>query len=84
MNSIRQHLHRAHPIRGRGGAGGGAARAGGVARLWAFAIVEHAAGRPAESDAALHELIAQHAIEAAYQVAKVYGARGDADLAFDR
>ena len=52
-------------------------------RLWALAIIEHAAGRRAESDTALQELIAKYQDAAAYQVAQVYGARGEADLAFD-
>ena len=53
------------------------------ARLWALAIIHHAAGRPAEADAALRELIAKHAEAAAYQVAEVYAARGETDLAFE-
>jgi len=52
------------------------------ARLWALAIIQHAADRPAESDAALQELIAKYATHAADQVATVYGARGEVDLAF--
>lgn len=52
-------------------------------RLWALAIIHHAAGRPAEADAALRELIAKHAEAAAYQVAEVYAARGEKDLAFE-
>ena len=52
-------------------------------RLWALAIIEHAAGRRSESDTALRELIARYQTESAYQVAEVYGARGEADLAFD-
>jgi tetratricopeptide (TPR) repeat protein len=51
-------------------------------RLWTRAIIDHAAGRHAESEAALHELIAKHQVDAAYQVALVYAARGDVDLAF--
>jgi tetratricopeptide (TPR) repeat protein len=38
---------------------------------------------PAEADAALRELIAKHAEAAAYQVAGVYAARGEVDLAFE-
>jgi len=53
------------------------------ARLWATAIIHHAAGRRAESDAALQELIAKYQAEGAYQVAEVYAARGEADLAFE-
>jgi TolB-like protein/tetratricopeptide (TPR) repeat protein len=52
-------------------------------RLLALAIVENAAGRRTESDAALQELIAKYQTEYAFQVAEVYGARGEADLAFD-
>ena len=52
-------------------------------RLWALAIIHHAAGRRAESDAALQELIAKYQTDAAYQVAEVYAARGEADLAFE-
>jgi hypothetical protein len=51
-------------------------------RLWAGAIIHHAAGRHAESEAALQELIAKHQVDAAYQVALVYAARAEADLAF--
>ena len=52
------------------------------ARLWAVAIIQHATDRRAESDAALLELIAKYATHAAYQVAVVYAARGEVDLAF--
>ena len=52
-------------------------------RLWALAIIEHAAGRRAESDAALRELIAKYQTDSAYQIAEVYGARGEADPAFE-
>ena len=52
-------------------------------RLWALTIVHHAAGRGAEADAALHELIARHAEIAAYQIAGAYAARGETDLAFE-
>ncbi len=51
------------------------------ARLWVFAIIHHAAGRRAESDAALQALIAKHP-QAAYQVATVYAARNEPELAF--
>jgi len=53
--------------------------------MWRFraqAIIHHAAGRHAESEAALQELIAKHQVNAAYQVAEVYAARGEVDLAF--
>jgi TolB-like protein len=53
------------------------------ARLWALPIIHHTAGRRAESDAALQELIAKHQAQSAYQVADVHAARGEADLAFE-
>jgi hypothetical protein len=52
-------------------------------RLWALAIVHHAAGREAESDSALREMVECHAETAAFQIAEVHGARGEADAAFD-
>ena len=52
-------------------------------RLFASAVIHHAAGHRAESDAALRELAEKYGGEAAYQVAQVHGARGEADLAFD-
>ena len=52
-------------------------------RLYASAIIYHAAGRRAQSDAALEELIANHAVDCAYQIAEVYAACGDADRAFE-
>ena len=52
-------------------------------RLEALAIVHHAAGRSAESDAALGELIERFASQDAYQIAEVYGARGEIDRAFE-
>ena len=54
-----------------------------VLRLAAIAIIEHTGGRRAESDAAVQELIAKYQDDCAYQVAEVYCARGEADLAFD-
>ena len=50
-------------------------------RLWVLAIIHHAEGHRAESDAALQALIAKHP-EAAYQVATVYAARNELELAF--
>jgi tetratricopeptide (TPR) repeat protein len=55
----------------------------GWARIQALGIIHHAAGRLAEADTALHELIAKHAGDAAFQVAEVYAARGETDLAFE-
>ena len=54
-----------------------------VFRLLALAIIHHAAGRRAEADAALQELIEKHADVAAYQIAEAYAARGATDLAFE-
>jgi tetratricopeptide (TPR) repeat protein len=51
-------------------------------RLFACAVIQHAAGRPAEADAALRELEENHGSEAAYQVAQIRAARGDVDVAF--
>jgi hypothetical protein len=53
-----------------------------VCRLCALAIIHHAADRAVQADVALQELIARHADRAAYQVAMVHAARGQADLAF--
>ena len=52
-------------------------------RLYALAIVHHAMGRRAESDAALRVLIEKHADTTAFQVAEVHGARAEADAAFE-
>ena len=54
-----------------------------ICRLCALSIIYHAADRRVEADAAQHELIAKHGREGAYQVAMVYAARGEADLAFE-
>ena len=54
----------------------------GWVRLYALAIIHHAAGRHSESEAALQELIRKHEADSAYQVAEVYAARKEADLAF--
>ncbi|HEX8926870.1 MAG TPA: hypothetical protein VF786_13815, partial [Terriglobales bacterium] len=40
-------------------------------------------GRKKESDSALAQLIAEHAIDGAYQIAQVYGFRNEADGAFE-
>jgi serine/threonine protein kinase/tetratricopeptide (TPR) repeat protein len=52
-------------------------------RLWAQAIVHYVLGSGAESDEALRELIEKYAEDSAYQIAEVYGTRGEADAAFD-
>jgi tetratricopeptide (TPR) repeat protein len=53
------------------------------ARLLALSIIHHASGHHVEADAALRELIARHAQDSAFQVAEVYGARGETDAAFE-
>jgi tetratricopeptide (TPR) repeat protein len=55
----------------------------GWARLYVEAIIHHGAGREAESEAALQELIAKHQGESACQVAEVYAVRGEGNLAFE-
>ncbi len=55
---------------------------GEAARLQGIALAHHAAGRAAESDAALSEVIAQWGGDSAYQIAQVFAFRGDADQAF--
>lgn len=52
-------------------------------RLWALAIIHDGLGHAVESDAALKELIEKESEESAYQIAEVYGARGEVDRAFD-
>jgi TolB-like protein/class 3 adenylate cyclase/tetratricopeptide (TPR) repeat protein len=53
------------------------------AQLWALAIVQHARGCDAEGNAALSELVARYADGAGCNIAQVYGARGDVDLALE-
>ena len=53
------------------------------ARLWALAIVHHERQSSAEADAALTELVARYAEGAACNIAQVYGARGEIDLALE-
>jgi len=53
------------------------------ARLTGLTIIHHAAGRAAESDAALAELITKRSGDAAYQVAMAHAARGEHEAAFD-
>jgi serine/threonine protein kinase len=53
------------------------------ARLSALAVIHDACGRRAESDEALHRLIADHAADAAYQIAAIYTSRGETDTAFE-
>ncbi len=54
-----------------------------LARLTALAIVYHGLGQGAKSDAALRELIEKNSDDSAYQIAEVYGARGEVDRAFE-
>ena len=51
-------------------------------RLWALALAHHALGQKKESDAALAELIEKYQAVGAFQIAEVYGYRGEADRAF--
>ena len=51
-------------------------------RLFAFAVIHHAAGRQAESQQALDELAARWGDMAAYQLAQAHACRGEPDLAF--
>ena len=48
-----------------------------------LAVVQHARGNGAESDAALAEVIEKYGHEAAYQVAEMCAFRGEADRAFE-
>jgi TolB-like protein/Tfp pilus assembly protein PilF len=54
-----------------------------IFKLVATAIVHHARGDAAASDAALEALITEFGADSPYQVAEVYGARGEADKAFE-
>ena len=56
---------------------------GGTWRLDGQALVYHALGRKAESDANLAELIQKYEKEAAWNIAYVYAFRGEADRAFE-
>ncbi len=51
-------------------------------RLWVLAIIHHAEGHRAESDAALQALIVKYQDAAAFQVAQVYAVRNESELAF--
>ncbi len=51
-------------------------------RLTALCAIHHWAGRHAESDAALAELEAKHAVDSAWQIAVVRAIRGEDDAAF--
>lgn len=52
-------------------------------RLLGLAVAEHALGNAAAARANLQELIAQHAVGGASQIARAYAYQGDADAAFD-
>jgi TolB-like protein/lipoprotein NlpI len=52
-------------------------------RLTGTAVVQHALGDAAASDAALAELIEKHGEPAAYQIAMAYAFRGEINNAFD-
>lgn len=52
-------------------------------RRFALAVTGHAAGRAAESDAALRDLVAGNSRDAAYQIAEVHAFRGEIDAAFE-
>jgi hypothetical protein len=52
------------------------------ARNVGLAIVYHALGRRAESDAALAQAVREHAQDDAYEIADAYAYRGEVDQAF--
>jgi hypothetical protein len=54
-----------------------------IFRVQTLAIVEHARGHTAESDAALADLIRLATVDGPFQVAEVYALRGDADAAVE-
>jgi adenylate cyclase len=54
-----------------------------VFRLYGIAVVQHALGNIGASDAALQELIEEHATGMAVQVASVYAFRNEINSAFD-
>ena len=51
-------------------------------RLSSIAMAEHTLGHAKESQQALEQVIAQHATEAAFQIAEIYAWRGEKDQAF--
>jgi len=53
------------------------------ARLTSQVAIHHAAGRHAESDAALAELERDHGPDSAWQIAVLHAYRGETDLAFE-
>jgi serine/threonine protein kinase/Tfp pilus assembly protein PilF len=52
-------------------------------RLSSVAMAEHTLGHAQESQQALEQLIAQHAAEAAFQIAEIYAWRAERDKAFE-
>jgi serine/threonine-protein kinase len=52
-------------------------------RLSSVAMAEHTLGHAGESQQDLEQLIAQHAKEAAFQIAELYAWRGERDKAFE-
>jgi tetratricopeptide (TPR) repeat protein len=54
-----------------------------IFRLHGLAIVQHARGCAAESDAALRQLIEIGSGGAAFQIAETYASRGNVDAAFE-
>ncbi len=52
-------------------------------RLEGLAVAYHRMGQTSKSQAALDELVAGEALNAAYQIAEVHAARGEPDAAFD-
>ncbi len=54
----------------------------GIYRDTGEALAYHALGRRRDSDAALARLLAEHSNDGAYQIAQVYGYRGEVDEAF--
>ena len=54
-----------------------------IFRVQGLALVQHARGRPAESEIALRELIEKNAAGGAFQIAEACAYRGEANLAFE-
>jgi TolB-like protein/Flp pilus assembly protein TadD len=52
-------------------------------RRYALALVQHAAGQPAESDATVREIIEKHQGDRSGQIAEIYAYRGELDRAFE-
>jgi serine/threonine protein kinase/Tfp pilus assembly protein PilF len=52
-------------------------------RLWGLAMVHHSAGRSLDADRVLAEYIQKYQNDMAYQIAEVYGYRGNNEKAFE-